>query len=249
MHEHTPAPGPTAAGTWPGAELSVRRLAKCFRSGSQEVVAVDGVDLTVAAGSTVAITGPSGSGKSTLLHLIGAIERPDAGMITVDSVEVTGLTRRAVASYRRGVGLVFQRFHLLPTLSALDNVLAPLVPVRVDFDRRERALELLEAVGLGARATARPAELSGGQQQRVALARALVAHPRLLLADEPTGSLDSATGSAMVDLMLELQRRHGMTLLIATHEADVARRCGRVVGLRDGRVVNDQPTGPAFADC
>jgi putative ABC transport system ATP-binding protein len=220
-----------------GAAVVVRDLTKSFRSGDQQIVAVDAVSLDVPAGGSVAITGASGSGKSTLLHLVGAIERADAGSIVVGEDVITALSRRQLAHYRRGIGLVFQRFHLLPALTAMDNVLAPLVPVRVDFDRRGRALELLEAVGLAERRDARPAQLSGGQQQRVAIARALVGRPRLLLADEPTGSLDSATGAGIVELMLTLAAAHGMTLMIATHEPSVAEHCDRTVALQDGRLL------------
>jgi putative ABC transport system ATP-binding protein len=220
-----------------GAKIRVTGLVKRFRSGDAVIVGADRIDLAVPAGATVAVTGPSGSGKSTLLHLIGAIERADEGRIEVDDVEVTRLSGRRLSSYRRGIGFVFQRFHLLSALSALDNVLAPLLPFRTGFDKVERARSMLAEVGLAGRERAQPAQLSGGQQQRVAIARALVGRPRLLLADEPTGNLDSATGDEIMDLLWRLRDEHGMTLLMATHEASLADRCDRTIRIHDGRIV------------
>jgi putative ABC transport system ATP-binding protein len=222
-----------------GAAVEIAGLAKAFRAGSGLITAVDGVDLTVEPGASLAITGASGSGKSTLLHLVGAIEGADAGTVTVDGREVTALRRGALAAYRRTLGFVFQRYHLLPALSALDNVVAPVLPHKVGFDKTARARELLDAVGLAGRERSRPAELSGGQQQRVAIARALVGHPRLLLADEPTGNLDSQTGGEILDLLVRLRAEFGMTVLVATHEHHVAARCDRLIRLRDGRIVSD----------
>src|SRR4051794_13699385 len=186
--------------------------------------------------------GASGAGKSTVLHLVGGMDVPDDGAIEVDG---TALKRRGLDAHRRRVGFVFQRFHLLPALTVLDNVLAPVLPRRVDFDRRARGMELLEAVGLAQRADALPSELSGGQQQRVAISRALINRPGLLLADEPTGNLDSATGREIVDLLLSLRERYGMTMLVATHDAEVAANCDRMVRLHDGRIVADEPVAPA----
>jgi putative ABC transport system ATP-binding protein len=222
-----------------GAAIAVAGLAKAFKAGDGRITAVDGLTLEVAAGSVVAVSGPSGSGKSTLLHLIGAIERSDAGTISVDGQEITGLRRRGLSAYRRGVGFVFQRYHLLPALTALDNVIAPVLPYRVRYDRSARARDLLEAVGLAGRERALPAQLSGGQQQRVAIARALMGEPRLLLADEPTGNLDSANGGQILDLLLRLRQQRGMTILLATHEQPIAARCDRLIRLTDGRLVED----------
>src|SRR5882757_3732789 len=205
-----------------GSVVEVSELVKAFGSGEGRLVAVDDVSLRIEPGSVVALTGPSGSGKSTLLHLIGAIERADSGSILVDESEVTAMNRRGLSAYRRSVGFVFQRYHLLPALTAEDNVAAPLLPFRVPFDKRARARELLDVVGIGERRTALPSQLSGGQQQRVAIARALVGDPRLLLADEPTGNLDSARTEEIVDLLLTLRDQRGMTVIIATHEQDVA---------------------------
>ena len=222
-----------------GATVAVADLSKTFTAGGSAVKAVDGISLEFGAGTMTAVTGPSGSGKSTLLHLIGAIEHTDAGTIRVDDIELTQLKRAKLTAYRRGVGFVFQRYHLLPTLTALDNVLAPVLPYRVDFDKTARAREMLAAVGLAERERSLPSQLSGGQQQRVAIARALVALPRLLLADEPTGNLDSKTGVEILELLARLRKEYGMTVLIATHEQHVAARSDRLIRLRDGRVVDD----------
>jgi putative ABC transport system ATP-binding protein len=201
------------------------------------VLALDAVDLDIDGGEAVALTGPSGSGKSTLLHLIGGMDRADEGQINVGGTIVGELSTRELTRYRRNVGFVFQRFHLLPGLTVINNVIAPVLPRRVDFDKRARAGELLEAVGLADRSNSMPHELSGGQQQRVAIARALLAHPPLILADEPTGNLDSANGEEIVKLMLELRARYASTLVIATHNPDVASACSRHVRLHDGHIV------------
>ncbi|WP_320066487.1 ABC transporter ATP-binding protein [Micromonospora sp. RTGN7] len=222
-----------------GSTVRVTGLVRQFRAGTERLTAVDDVALEITAGSVVALTGPSGSGKTTLLHLIGAIEQADSGTITVDDVEVTGLRRAALARYRQRIGFVFQRYHLLPALTVLDNVIAPVLPRRGRADHAGRARGLLDAVGLAGRERALPAQLSGGQQQRVAIARALMGEPRLLLADEPTGNLDSTTGGQILDLLLDLRDRHGMTILLATHERAIAARCDRLVRLGDGRVVED----------
>ena len=205
----------------------------------QVITALDRVSLQVENASAVALSGPSGSGKSTLLHIIGALDRPDEGTVTVDGRELTSMSRRELAGHRRHVGFVFQRFNLLPALTVLDNVIAPVLPYRVGFDKEARARELLAAVGLAGRATALPSRLSGGQQQRVAIARALVNTPAIVLADEPTGNLDSRTGSDIVDLLLRLRDERGMTVVLATHDSQVAARCDRVVRLLDGRITDD----------
>jgi len=204
-----------------------------------ELVAADHVSLEVAPGALVALTGPSGSGKSTLLHLVGGVDGADPGRIVAGDREVTALAGDALAAHRRHVGFVFQRFNLLGALTARDNVLAPVVPFKVGFDKAARADELLAAVGLEGRERSLPSRMSGGQQQRVAIARALVWEPGLLLADEPTGNLDSRTGAAILDLLLALRAQRGMTILIATHAPVVAARCDRLVRLQDGHVTDD----------
>jgi putative ABC transport system ATP-binding protein len=220
-------------------EIVLDGVTRRFRlGGGDSLTALDGVSLRIAAGAAVAVSGPSGSGKSTLLHLIGALERPDEGAITVAGRMLGSLSRRELVEHRRRVGFVFQRFNLLPALTALDNVMAPVLPYRVDFDKEARARELLAAVGLAGREASLPSRLSGGEQQRVAIARALVNSPPVVLADEPTGNLDSRTGAAIVDLLLELRGR-GITIVLATHDSQVAARCDRVVRLLDGRVTDD----------
>ncbi len=219
--------------------VTLRDVGKAFPlPDGGRLAAVDGVSAELEAGSAVALTGPSGSGKSTLLHLIGAIERLDRGVIEVGGQDLAGLDRRGLTAYRRTVGFVFQRFHLLPAQTALDNVIAPVLPLRTAFDKAARARELLDLVGLSGREDALPSRLSGGQQQRVAIARALINEPRLLLADEPTGNLDSGTGTAVLDLLLGLRDERGLTLLIATHDPAIAARCDRVLNLHDGRVAS-----------
>ncbi|SRR6266545_5259443 len=222
------------------AAVSISDVTKSFRSGAGTIVAIDGVSVDLTPGSVVALTGPSGSGKSTLLHLIGAIESPDAGAISVDGQVISELRRRPrLAGYRRTVGFVFQRYHLLPALTALDNVVAPVLPFRVRYDKLERAREMLDAVGLADRASALPAHLSGGEQQRVAVARALIGRPSLLLADEPTGNLDSKTSESILDLLLDLRDKYSMTIIVATHERSIAARCDRMLRLRDGKLIDD----------
>jgi putative ABC transport system ATP-binding protein len=222
-----------------GASVEVVSVAKRYATERNAVVALDGVSFGVAAGSLVAVMGPSGSGKSTLLHLIGAMDDADEGRITVGEYEVTKLARREQPAYRRRIGFVFQRFHLLPALTALDNVAAPLLPYQTEFDKHERARGLLAAIGLGGREDALPSELSGGEQQRVAIARALVNEPIMLLADEPTGNLDSQTGAEIMELLLQLREQHGMTVIVVTHDAVVASTCERIIRLRDGQIVDE----------
>jgi putative ABC transport system ATP-binding protein len=222
------------------AVIALRDVVRRFRvDAGQAITALDGISLEIAAGAAVAVSGPSGSGKSTLLHLIGALERPDEGTVTVAGGDLGALTRRELSAHRRRVGFVFQRFNLLPALTVIDNVMAPVLPYRVGFDKQERARELLRAVGLEGRETSLPSRLSGGQQQRVAIARALINRPPIVLADEPTGNLDSRTGAGIVDLLLGLRREYGVTVVLATHDSQVAARCDRVVRLVDGRVADD----------
>ena len=218
--------------------MSLSEVSKTYRTGlGTPVCALDGVTLEVAAGQVVAVSGPSGSGKSTLLHVVGGMDRPDRGTIQVGEQEITGLGDTQRAAYRRRVGFVFQRFHLLPALTSLDNVLAPVLPYRVDFDKAGRARELLGAVGLAERGNDLPSHLSGGEQQRVAIARALVNRPGIVLADEPTGNLDTANGAMVMDLLLRLRDEYGFTLMIATHDLGLTSRCERSIHLTDGHLV------------
>jgi putative ABC transport system ATP-binding protein len=220
--------------------VHVRDLVMRLRSAAGVVTILDGVSLEVGPGEFVAVTGPSGSGKSTLLGLIAGLDRPTAGSIKVDGVELASLDEDALARLRLGkIGYVFQSFHLIPTLTAIENVAVPLDLAGVP-DTAARASALLEEVGLKMRVGHYPAELSGGEQQRVALARAVANDPGLLLADEPTGNLDSATGTQIIDLLVGLHRRHGTTLILVTHDPALAAHADRVVELRDGRVVGDR---------
>jgi putative ABC transport system ATP-binding protein len=223
-----------------GAAVELRGICKSYGIAKDRLVrAADDVSLTVGAGGFVALTGASGSGKSTLLHLIGAIERPDSGTVISNGENVTALQGRALASYRRTVGFVFQSYHLLPALTALDNVIAPVLPYRTSFNKRERGRELLAAVGLAGREHSLSAKMSGGEQQRVAIARALVNSPALLLADEPTGNLDSANASEILQLLTGLRSDREMTIILATHDPQVAAHAERLIRLRDGSVVDD----------
>jgi putative ABC transport system ATP-binding protein len=221
--------------TQPIVRVTAARKTFPLPDGSK-LAAVDGVSLEIQPGTAVSLTGPSGSGKSTLLHLIGAIERLDSGSVVVAGHDLGKLSRKELAAYRRTIGFVFQRFHLLPAMTALDNVIAPVMPFRTGFDKQERALELLTVVGLEDRAGALPSQLSGGQQQRVAIARALINAPHLILADEPTGNLDSRNGTAIVDLLLALRDERGATVIIASHDPGIADRCDAAVHLRDGQL-------------
>jgi putative ABC transport system ATP-binding protein len=217
-------------------------LTKTYGTGPTAVAALTGLDLVIARGERVAVVGKSGSGKSTLMNLLGGLDVPTAGTLTVAGRELSTLSRRQLADYRlTAVGFVFQSFHLLPTQMAVENVEIPLLlagsPPR---DRRARALELLDAVGMGHRAEHLPSQLSGGERQRVAVARSLANDPTLLLADEPTGNLDSASAAAVMELLLAQVRDRGVTLVLVTHEEDLAARSAdRVVRMRDGRVVAD----------
>jgi len=198
-----------------------------------------GIDLEIGAGETVGLVGPSGSGKTSLLMTIAGLERPTRGKVSVAGRDLGGLSEDALALFRRkNIGIVFQNFHLIPTMTALENVALPL-ELSSASDAVTRALSALEAVGLSHRTGHYPGQLSGGEEQRVAIARAFVAEPKLLLADEPTGNLDSNTGEAVIALLFELAARRGTTLLLITHETALASRCGRLLHLEDGRLVGE----------
>jgi putative ABC transport system ATP-binding protein len=210
-------------------------VTKSYRRGATEVRALDGVDLEVRRGDWLAITGPSGSGKSTILHLLGLLDRPTTGRVLFEGRDATALPDAEASRLRgRTIGFVFQDFHLLPEETALRNVMLPLLYAGAPR-ARERAREALDAVGLASREEHRPGELSGGEQQRVAIARALVKEPLVVLADEPTGNLDSATGERILETLGELHRR-GIALVVVTHEPAVAARATRRVEVRDGRI-------------
>ena len=220
--------------------LELREVTKRYEAGAGSVQALSDVSLTVRAGESLAVVGPSGSGKSTLLNLIGALDRPTSGTVLLEGRDLAGLGESQLAELRnRRVGFVFQLHHLLPQCTALENVLIPtLAGGRPDAaEAQVRAPRLLERVGLADRAHFRPSQLSGGERQRVAVARALVNSPRLLLADEPTGSLDRAASDELGDLLIELNRAEGVTLIVVTHSERLARRMGRFLRLRDGLLI------------
>jgi putative ABC transport system ATP-binding protein len=220
--------------------VSIRDLTLRLPSGGRTLTVLDDVSLDVAPGETLAIAGPSGSGKSTLLGLVAGLDTPTSGTIVVAGVEVTRLGENALARFRREtLGYVFQSYHLIPTLTAAENVAVPL-DLAGAAGASARARELLAEVGLAERAHHYPAQLSGGEQQRVALARAMALDPPLLLADEPTGNLDTATGAAIVDRLFVLNRERGTTLVLVTHDSVLAERADRVVSLRDGRIVGER---------
>ncbi|MBI2199098.1 MAG: ABC transporter ATP-binding protein [Candidatus Rokubacteria bacterium] len=225
--------------------ISIAGLSMRLSSGGRPVNVLSDISLEVAARQFLAIAGPSGSGKSTLLGLIAGLDRPTAGRITVGGVELTQLGEDALARFRLNtIGYIFQSFHLIPTLTALENVAVPL-ELAGERDALRRARALLAEVGLAERAHHYPVQLSGGEQQRVAVARAVSRRPPVLLADEPTGNLDSATGKQIIDLLLALNRNLGSTLILVTHDAALAAHADRLVLLRDGRIVGDEPVNGA----
>jgi putative ABC transport system ATP-binding protein len=223
--------------------IELSDIAKTYRMGNVEICALCGVSLRVGPGELIAVMGPSGSGKSTLMNVIGCLDRPTAGSYRFEGREISDLTDDELAAVRNiKIGFVFQSFNLLPRFSALKNVEVPLIYSGVSGRlRRERAAPVLERVGLGERMHHKPSELSGGQQQRVAIARALVNNPPLILADEPTGNLDSRSGEEILNIITDLNKQ-GVTIMIVTHDRDVAARCKRIINLKDGRIVSDQVT-------
>ncbi|MBJ7597832.1 MAG: ABC transporter ATP-binding protein [Candidatus Dormibacteraeota bacterium] len=228
--------------------IEISEVFKTYRMGSVEVHALNGVDLRVDNGEFVAIMGASGSGKTTLMNIIGCLDLPSSGGYFLDGVDVRSLNDNELAAIRnRKIGFVFQSFNLIPRSSAVHNVEMPLIYAGVTSGRRERALNALDSVGLADRARHQPSELSGGQQQRVAIARALVTEPALLLADEPTGNLDSESSLEIMALLQELNEE-GRTVVLITHEDDVAAFAKRVVRLKDGLVISDERQSPTHSE-
>lgn len=223
--------------------IDIRDVTKTYKMGKVEVHALRGVSLQVMPGEMVAIMGPSGSGKSTLMNMLGCLDKPTSGEYYLDGTLVSKLGERGLTQIRRHkIGFVFQSFNLLPRTSALGNVQLPMIYSGVPRrERRARALRALDMVGLGDRIHHQPNELSGGEQQRVAIARALASAPAIILADEPTGNLDSRSGEEVIGIFQRLNREEGITILLVTHEADIARHAERVVQMRDGRVERDEP--------
>jgi putative ABC transport system ATP-binding protein len=219
--------------------IEVQGLSMRLAAGGRSVTILDQIDLVIPSKQMAAIVGPSGSGKSTLLGLMAGLDRPTSGSVILDGVDITTLSESALARFRRKtIGYIFQSFHLIPTLTALENVMVPL-ELAGAAAAKSRAMDILNAVSLQDRLHHYPVQLSGGEQQRVAVARAFACRPPILLADEPTGNLDSATGRHVIELLLELHRDYGTTLVLVTHERDVASLMQRVITLRDGRIASD----------
>ncbi len=233
------------------ASISLRNLTKTYQMGDNTVHALRSVSLDVERGEFVTIIGPSGSGKSTMMHILGCLDRPTSGQFLLNGRDVSSLPRDELAGIRnKQIGFVFQGFNLLPRTTALENVEVPLLynrPVVTAAERHKRALAALTAMGLEQRAHHHPSQLSGGQQQRVAIARALVNEPNLILADEPTGNLDSKTSVEVMALLQELREKRTITVVLITHDMDVARYGTRIVSIRDGQIVSDRPNTPARA--
>lgn len=223
------------------AVVTINNVTKTYLMGKVEVRALQGISLLVTKGEFLSIMGPSGCGKSTMMHIIGCLDRPTTGHVLLDDVDIDELDDNSLAEIRnKKVGFVFQTFNLLPKLSAVENVELPLIYAGLKPDeRRERALELLELVGLKERAFHRPSEMSGGQSQRVAIARALANNPSIIMADEPTGNLDSKSGEEIIHLFKELNKK-GITLIMVTHDQDIANFSKRIIRLKDGLVVADE---------
>ncbi|MCA0456008.1 MAG: ABC transporter ATP-binding protein [Chloroflexi bacterium] len=233
--------------TNPEPMVEVRGLRKDFQLGDQWVHALKGVDLDIPAGQFIAIMGPSGSGKSTLLYMLGGLDRPSEGEIAVAGNALDLMNGEELATFRREtIGFIFQAFHLVPTLTALENVALPGVFAGSDREYREsRALKILTALGMEERIDHRPNQLSGGQQQRVAIARALFNNPPIIMADEPTGALDSKTGQTVMRMLRFLCRRQGKTIIVVTHDPTVASYADRMISLKDGDIIEDKPMRPA----
>ncbi len=225
--------------TSPDAAISARNLTLTLGNAAAPVEILKGIDLEVAPGEVVALLGPSGSGKSSLMAVLTGLERASGGELTVAGADFSGMDEDGLARARRGrIGIVLQAFHLLPTMTAVENVATPMELAGM-ADARDRASAELDAVGLGHRKDHYPAQLSGGEQQRVAIARATAPRPPLIFADEPTGNLDAATGHAIIDLLFAQASDTGATLLVITHDVELAERCGRVITIGDGRIVSD----------
>jgi len=240
----------TPTSSTPSPVIHVADLRKAYQMGSNVVHALRGVSLAVYPGEFVAVMGPSGSGKSTFMNVIGCLDRPDTGDYELDGVDVTSLPSSELADLRNvKLGFIFQGYNLLPRMDALGNVMLPMLYAGIPaHERQERAMEALASVGMAERAHHKPNELSGGQQQRVAIARALVNRPSLILADEPTGALDSRTSVEIMAILQQLNRA-GSTIVLVTHEPDIASYCGRIVVFRDGQVLSDRPVDePASAE-
>ncbi len=222
-------------------KIICQHVEKSFKGDGTKTIALKNVDLGFEKGEFSAIIGPSGSGKSTLLSLLGTLDKPSEGSITYDGEEILKKSKSKIADFRfQEIGFIFQQFHLLPTLTSLENVLTPLFSRKVPYNKLERAKEVLEQVGLQDKMNSLPSQLSGGQQQRVAIARAIVHKPSWLLADEPTGNLDTETGERIYDLLKELNEQEGCGVLFVTHDPALAAKANRIISMKDGVVISDK---------
>lgn len=218
--------------------IKTKNLTKIYGKGHAQVRALDGMHLSVERGEFLVVMGPSGSGKTTLLNMLGALDKPTSGEVFIDEVQISKVPERKLFKIRREkVGFIFQTYYLVPTLNALENILVPTLPLGKD-QFKEKAKELLEAVGLGKRAHHRPSQLSGGEQQRTAIARALILDPPIILADEPTGNLDSKTGQEIVNLMRQLDKERGKTFVTVTHDPAITKVADRTVKILDGKIIS-----------
>ena len=220
--------------------IETRNLTKIYKLGDTDVIGAKEINLKIEEGEFLSIMGPSGSGKSTLLYLIGGLDKPTSGDVLIDGVNIVEMEERALCEVRRDkIGFIFQEFNLISTLTAIENTLVPLIPMGVSADGMERGMKLLEAFDLKDRIDHLPGQLSGGQQQRVAIARALINEPEIVLADEPTGELDTKSGDELIQLMEEMNRREGVTFIIVTHDPVVSGKTRRTIFLQDGMIVKD----------
>jgi putative ABC transport system ATP-binding protein len=222
--------------------IKLENLTKTYRMGDETVNAISGINLEISTGEFVAVIGPSGSGKSTLLHIIGGLDSPTSGSVTVDGQDLSRADDRKLANYRNhSIGFVFQSFHLHPNYDSLDNVAMPLIFAKIAAGQRKKmAIQALSEVDLLKRAHHRPNELSGGERQRVSIARALVTNPKILLADEPTGNLDTKTGSHIIDMLTKLNFERGLTLIMVTHNLEIAQRANRIIFMADGHITEER---------
>jgi len=222
--------------------MKIHNITKTYNKGITKVEALKGVSFSIENGDMVALMGPSGSGKSTLLSLIGGLDKCDSGSISIDEEDISALNAQQLADFRRDkIGFIFQQFHLIPTLSVIENVMLPLLPTKMKkVECYQAAMEVIEKVGLHTREKHLPGELSGGEQQRVAIARALINKPEIILADEPTGDLDSKTGEKILDLLMTLNKKEKVTIIIATHDNKIAEVAKRKIVLKDGKIIKEE---------
>lgn len=218
--------------------ITLKNVSKVYELGGEKIYALNNVDLVINNGDFIAVVGPSGSGKSTLANIIGGLDTPDKGQVLVDDKDISKVGDRALSNYRnKKIGFIFQSFNLQPTFTALENVMIPLIFAKMpNSERKKRATECLRAVGLDDRMKHRPNQLSGGQRQRVCIARALANNPEIIIADEPTGNLDSAKGAEIVDLLKKLNKKNGITLIVITHDVTVAKQAGKILTIKDGKI-------------